>query len=189
MEASDVPEVRFDEMSAQPIFPKPVLKRAALVPIPVTDGDQLLPTFIEPEWGGVQVFFGSYYGILGIVDGKEVVIYGSAKIQWENMHSSVQPGYWVKTAVPTAYRATEPCRIVTLIPQEDGSISEANFVLEPGDWIVRQPGGEVQHVKSAKFSGIYFSAEEADELSLTNMSAEQFATWALSRVKDLVGVS
>jgi hypothetical protein len=148
-----------------------------LVKIPLTDDGSEIPTFIKPGWGGVQVFYGDYYAI--IIDG--VVDYGSAKLQWEQMHTPVRPGYWVKTVVPTAYRAQEVCRIVTLIPDKNGDIKEANYVLQPGEWIVQQPGGEVQHIKAAKFGGIYFSQEEAEVLGLTGMTLDEFSTWAVAQ--------
>ncbi|HSH18110.1 MAG TPA: hypothetical protein VK978_01880 [Candidatus Saccharimonadales bacterium] len=188
MTTTNVPEVRFDAGLAQPIFPRPVLKNAVLVHIPRTETGSLIPTFIKAEWGDLQVFYGDYYAIIGDEDDRKVVIYGSAKEQWENMHTPVAPGFWVKTAVPTAYQATEPCRIVTLIPSADGNIREANFVLAPGDWVVRQPGGEVQHIKQAKFAGIYFSHEEANELGLTYLPHQQFAIWAVQQVRQSVSV-
>ncbi len=178
----EIPEVRFDMENARPVFPRPNLKHAVYITIPHTDTQDELPTFITPEWGGVQVFYGDYYGI--VQDGK--VIYGSAREQWEQMHTVVAPGYWVKTSIPTAYRATEKCRIVTLIPTDDGSIREANYVLNIGDWILRQPGGEVQHVKAEKFEGIYFSDIEIAELGLLRMTGEEFAQWATAQVRDLV---
>lgn len=185
MDAS-IPEVRFDESVAQPIFPRPVLKHAVLVRIPLTENGSEVPTFILAEWDDIQVFYGNYYGIIGLKDGKAAIIYGSARDQWEAMHTLIVPGYWVKTAVPTAYQATEPCRIVTLIPADDGNIREANFVLAPGDWVVRQPGGEVQHILARKFDGLYFSMEEAQALGLAGMSADQFAAWAVSQVRQSV---
>ncbi|HUO61940.1 MAG TPA: hypothetical protein VMT96_00625 [Candidatus Bathyarchaeia archaeon] len=178
----DVPEVRFDPERAVRIFPRPVAKHAVLVPIPLTESGSEIPTFILAEWGDLQVFYGSYYGI---VQGGEV-IYGSAKDQWENMHSPITPGYWVKTSVPRAYRATEPCRIVTMIPSDDDGIREANFVLKVDDLIVRQPGGEVQHIKAEKFEGIYYTDDEAVLLGLIHMTDEQFAAWAVEMVRELV---
>lgn len=183
MASSDVPEVRFDESAAHPIFPKPVPKKAVLVPIPDTEHGDDLPTFIKPEWDGVQVFYGDYYAI--IVSG--VVAYGSAEEQWEAMHTQVRPETWVKTAVPLAYQATEPCRIVTLIPEVGGMVRETSYVLAEGDWIVRQPGGEVQHVKAAAYSGIYYSREEAATLGLDQMTREEFAHWAVEQVQASVG--
>lgn len=134
-----IPEVRFNAALGRPIFPRPTPKNAVLVSIPTAQDGAELPTFIRPRWGGVQVFYGDYYAI--VIEGR--VAYGSAKEQWEAMHSAVRPGYWVKTAVPLAYMATEACRIVTLIPSDDGGVREANHVLQPGDWIVSQPGGEL----------------------------------------------
>jgi hypothetical protein len=157
---------------------------AALVPIPHAEDGSEITTFIKPEWGGVQVFYGSYYGIIS----NGVVIYGSAKDQWEAMHSQVRHEHWVKTAVPLAYQASGPCRIVTLIPADDGGVREANYTLEPSDWIVRQPGGEVQHVKAAKFGAIYFSHEEAVALGLTGMTSDEFADWAVGQVRRVVNV-
>lgn len=163
-----------------PIFPRPVAKRAVLVPIPRTLGDNLLPTFIWAEWNDVQVFHGDYYLI---VNDDGVGIYGSAQEQWEHMHTRLGGILWVKTAIPLAYQATEVCDIITLIPEEDGSIREARHTLQPGDWIVRQPGGEVQHILAAKFGGIYFSYAEAQQLGLTRMTQEQFAGWAVAQAR------
>ncbi|MFZ1301532.1 MAG: hypothetical protein WAQ27_03065 [Candidatus Microsaccharimonas sp.] len=176
MPQAEVPEVRFSFDDAYPIYPRPQVKNAALVHIPLLEEGGDLPTFIRPEWGGVQVFYGDYYAI--VKDGE--VIYGSAKEQWEAMHTETYPGSgsWIKTAVPLAYRASEACRIVTLIPDESGAIKEASFVLKPQDWIVRQPGGEVQHIKAEKYPTIYFTPAEAVELGLTQMSATEFADWA-----------
>ena len=182
MEATDLPEVRFDLEMGAPIYPRPVPKHAIRVPIPRTEDGSEIPTFIKPEWGGVQVFYGDYYGI--VVDG--ILVYGSAKEQWEAMHTHISPGYWVKTAVPMAYQATQPCRIVTIIPSEDGGIREASNVVETGDWVVRQPGGEVQRIKAKNYSGLYFTAGEAAKLGLTAMTHEQFASWAVAQVYALV---
>jgi hypothetical protein len=178
---ANVPEVKFDPERAHRIFPRPIAKHAVLIQIPQAKGGDTLPTFIRPDWGGVQIFYGSYYGVIA----RGGVVYGSAKLQWEAMHALIKPGYWVKTTIPTAYRATEPCRIVTLIPTEDGTVREANYVLAAGDWIVRQPGGEVQHIKAGKYNDIYFSDEEAAALGLTNMTDLEFADWAIAQAKSL----
>ena len=180
----NLPIVRFDESIAERVFPRPELKRAAFVPIPEIEGVEL-QQLIVPEWGGVQQFLGSYYAI--IIDGR--VAYGSAREQWELMHVQVEgsPGLWVKTGVPMAYEAMVPCRVITLILQEDSSVRETSVSLNPGDWVLRQPGGEVQHVQAAKMGRIYFSREEALQLGLVDMTNEQFAQWAISQV-DLVSV-
>lgn len=175
MEAT-VPEVHFDRTQARRIYPRPQLKQAVLVPIPVANGDNL-PTFIQAEWGQVQVFYGNYYLIIK----NGVGVYGSAREQWVAMHTEMRPGYWVKTAIPLAYQVTETCRIVTLIPTNDGSdsIREASFIMKSGDWAVLQPGGELQHIKQEKFNTIYFSKEEVGSLGLADMSEEEFARFAI----------
>jgi hypothetical protein len=183
VERSEIPEVRFDDMRATAIFPRPDPKHAVLVRMPRTQDGAEMPTFIKPEWGGVQVFYGDYYGIAR----NGVVVYGSAKLQWEAMHTLISPGYWVKTAVPMAYQANEPCRVVTIIPSDDGGVRETTYAfyeLRPDDWVVRQPGGEVQHIKAANFGGIYFLPEEVEELGLDGMSIDEFASWAVAWVRE-----
>lgn len=180
MSDNSIPEVVFNPDAGVRIFPRPQHKQAVLVSIPTTSDENVLPTFIKPEWDGVQVFYGDYYAI--IVDGR--VVYGSAKDQWENMHTRVadQTDRWIKTAVPKAYMASEPCRIVTLIPgRGGGEVRETNYNLNPGDWIVRQPGGEIQHIKADYFPAIYFSDEEAKEAGLPEMSDAEFANWAIAQ--------
>lgn len=184
MNVHHVPEVHFDQAMAFPIYPRPSVKHAVLVIMPLTEDGAELPSFIRPQWGSVQVFYGSYYAIVD--SDKGVVAYGSAREQWEAMHSPIRPGYWVKTAVPYAYQATGPCRIVTLIPNAQGDVREADYVLDTGDWIVRQPGGEVQHIKLAEYERLYFSAEEAASRGLTAMSADEFAKWAVEVVRTSV---
>lgn len=178
---STIPEVRFDANRGIRIFPRPIVKYAVLVHIPLTEDGAELPSFIRPEWGTVQIFYGSFYVVVD--RDKGVAAYGSAKQQWEAMHSMIRPGYWVKTAVPLAYTATEPCRIVTLITNTQGEVREADYVLDAGDWIVRQPGGEVQHVKASRYPDIYFSKEEAATLGLDAMTPEQFAQWAVNEAR------
>lgn len=178
VDPGSVPEVVFDASVAVRIFPRPIVKNAAIVTIPITSDGSELPVFIKPEWGGVQVFYGSFYLIINSEGGPG---YGSARKEWEDMHFEVRPNYWVKTGVPTAYQATAPCSITTHIPSDDGGVREAIYVLEVGDWIVRQPAGEVQHVKARQYGRIYFSQEEAKALGLNEMSAEAFADWAVAQ--------
>lgn len=173
-----LPVVKFDESIAARIFPRPELKMAAFMPIPRLEGGVELPTFIRAEWGEVQQFLGDYYVV--IKDGK--VIYGSAQLQWELMHVQIAPGRWVKVGIPTAYQATESCRVTTMILLEDGALRETSVELQSGDWIVRQPGGEVQHIKAAKKPQIYFTAEEAADLGLDAMTQLEFSNWALTQV-------
>lgn len=177
-----LPVVKFNDDLATRIFPRPELKEAVYVPIPKLEGGVELANYIVPEWGGVQQFLGDYYAIVN--DGK--VVYGSAKEQWELMHAEIAPGRWVKVGIPTAYQAIERCRVVTLILMEDGALRETATELNPGDWIVRQPGGEVQHIKEEKMPRIYFTADEAVGLGLHVMTQPEFSDWALQQVAALV---
>ena len=160
------------------IYPRPELKQAVLVviPEPATNADDLLPTFIQTGWGQVMTFFGSYYGV--VVNG--VIDYGSAKIQWENMHTLLDQtrGLWVKTGIPQAYQIQRPSRLTTMTP---GNPRETVYTFRPGDWLVRQPGGELQHIKFEKIDGIYHTDVEAHALGLNQMSPEQFADWAVAQ--------
>lgn len=186
MKSDGIPRVNFDDGRAFPIYPKPVAKHAALVRVPMTDDGFEVPTLIKPEWGGIQNFLGDYYAIIR-ADG--VVRYGSARLQWEAMHTRLAPAYWVKTAVPLAYRATEVCRVVTYVLDQAGDTTrEVSCRLEPNDWIVKQPGGEVQHITESKYREAYFSQAEAEALGLPAMSAEEFAAWALAEARPFVPV-
>lgn len=179
-----IPEITFDETLSERVYPRAELKHATLVRVPVLDGVPLA-TYIRPEWGGVQFFQGNYYLIIG-EDG--AARYGSAYYQWLNMHSEITAGYWVKTAIPTAYQVDRQCRLVTLIPTIEGGVAETNYVMAPNDWVLRQPGGEIQHVKIVKFPDSYYSREEAADLGLHGMSGKQFRDWAIAQVSSLIPV-
>lgn len=181
MSDNDLPVVKFDDNAALRIFPRPELKTADFVQTPRTQDGSELPTVIQAEWGQPQMFLGDFYVI--VRDG--VVVYGSAAIQWRFMHTEMEPGRWVKTGIPLAYQATEHCTVVTLIMGEDNSIREAKTVVNPGDWVVKQPGGEVQHIRAAKYPTIYFTAQEAQDLGLVHLTSEQFAAWAVAHIKAL----
>ncbi len=178
----NLPEVTFDEGQARTIFPKPAPKQAVLITIPLTEDGQELPTIIKPLAGGLQVFYGSFYGLLNS-DGD--VRRGSARAQWENMHVKVGPGYWVKVTLPKAYQADQACRIVTLIPSAQGGdvVREHSDIVHPGDWIVRQPGGELQYIRAAKYSDFYHTQEEAEALGLQLMTPAEFSAWAIEQAR------
>lgn len=178
MDENQLPEARFDEAQGMPYFPRPVIKRAALVP-----GFEGFATNLRPEWDddgtNPQVFIGSYYLIL---DENGKGRYGSAHDQWVNMHRRVlpeaDPTLWVKVKVPIGYHVSEPCVMITLIPEEDGSIRESKKAIMAGTLVLRQPGGEFQFVRPQDEAETYFSEVEARELGLFDMSAQQFNVWA-----------
>ena len=178
------PELNFEENKAKPRFPIPILKHAVLVP--VQDG---YPTHVRPEWDDTglnpQVFIGSWYAMLS-QDGSQVR-YGSAQKQWENMHipvaaTSRHPKGWLKVLVPTGYHTEETLDVVTLIDDRSQSTGfrEARKTIGAGTLVLKQPGGEIQHVRPEDEECTYFSEAQASYLGLPNMPVEQFATWAVA---------
>lgn len=184
MDVSQLPEAVFDDSRAMRLFPKPAPKMAVLTLVPRTDDGKELPTFIKPRAGGVQVFYGNYYSL---IDHEGVVRRGSAEAQWEAMHARVGPYHWVKIVTPQGYVADRRCRIVTLIPAENGdTVEEHNDEVNLGDWIVRQPGDELQYIRLPKYPSFYYSQAEAEALGLVDMTAEEFSTWAVERAHAMI---
>lgn len=178
------PEFRFDDTLASPRFPIPVVKYALLVP--VADG---YPTHIKPEWDqdgtSPQVFIGSWYAMVDRVEGR--VRYGSARDQWENMHTRVNPsdrhpeGGWVKTLVPMGYHIDEALDLVTMIddPTMPHGFAETRKSIHPGTLVLRQPGGEIQHVRPSDEGSTYFSSAQTEYIGLDGLQVDEFADWAV----------
>jgi len=177
----------FDVSRATPWFPRPVVKWAIRVPVPDN-----FPTFIQPEWDQTgttpQVFYGSYYLML---DPHGRGRYGSAAVQWEAMHTQldlaqvvigVPTAAYVKIAVPIGYRVTNRCRIATSVPLGGGHVFESEKEVEAGTLILRQPGGEIQHVRAVDEVETYFSNGEAQHLGLHHILADGiFPAWATNQ--------
>jgi len=188
------PPHEFDDSRATIWFPRPVVKWAVLVPIPDD-----FPTFIQPEWNATsakpkpQIFYGSYYLMLDEFGRGR---YGSAAIQWENMHTQLDVGHlvtgvpaaaYVKTEVPTGYCVFKRCTISTSVPLGGGHVFESDVVIEPGTLILRQSGGEIQHVRPADLTKTYFLPKEAEELGLRAMlDAGEFPDWAYDRAMESI---
>ncbi len=110
-------------------------------------------TVIEPEWGGEQRFKGTWVRVVDPETGKTK--YGSALDEWMENNEKV-PGTdngWVKVTPVTAYQHKGEPRVVET-RLKDGT-HETNKVANAGDWIVRQPNGEVQVVDDAEFKSRY----------------------------------
>lgn len=177
------PELVFEDERATPRFPIPVIKHAVVVPV-----HENFPSFIQPEWDddghNPQVFIGNYFLILDD-DGRGR--YGSAYDQWINMHRQIPPTpgqtatSWVKTTVPMGYHTGEDLDIVTMIPDPNivGGIQEARKTIGGGTLVLRQPGGEIQHVRRADEEKTYFSSHTAEMLGLTSMTLVEFDIWAI----------
>lgn len=178
------PEFQFDDTRATPRFPIPVVKYALLVP--VADG---YPTHIKPEWDqdgtSPQVFIGSWYAMVDRTEGR--VRYGSAQDQWENMHTRVNPGErhpeggWVKTLVPVGYHVDQALDLVTMIPDPSmpQGFAETRKAINPGTLVLRQPGGEIQHVRPADEVSTYFSSAQSEHIGLDRLPIEEFSAWAV----------
>ena len=134
-----------------------------------------MSTTILAEWGSHQHFIGSFYLIVDPTSGRSK--YGSAEQQWLNMHEKIGPDLWVKVTPVAAYAVDQPQVIPTLI-------EEARVTIEEGDWAVRQPGGEVQHIRAEKMPLLYFTSEEAEQLGLT---PDNFADYARATASVMTG--
>lgn len=154
--AQTVEVPKFTTRNSKEYRPTKLVKTARLVDTK-PDGSPLGPndeTTIVPEWGGEQKFRGPYMEVLG-GDGKPA--YGSALDEW-NQNNERVPGTeqgWVKVTPVTAYQHKgEPRAVETVL--KDGT-KETKNVANDGDWIVRQPNGEVQVVKDSEFRSRYES--------------------------------
>jgi len=50
--------------------------------------------------------------------------------------------------------------------------------VHPGDWIVRQPGGEIQYIRERKYCAAYRTVAEAEALGLYEMIKQgTFSGW------------
>ena len=192
---SSVPEAKFQSEKAIRYFPRPDVKWAVLVPV-----HPEFPTFIQPEWDTEgncpQVFIGDYYLI---IDDAGRGRYGSAQIQWENMHRRVPfsrhlgarpPATgWVKVLCPMGYEVDEACELVTLIPTSTSEIRESRKLIQPGTLVLRQPGGEFQFVRPVDRAATYYEPAEADKLGLTPMTPDEFTDWVVAQAtRQLAGV-
>jgi hypothetical protein len=182
----------FRDDLAIPRFPRPVVKWAVLVPI-----QENYCTWITPEWDddgtAPQNFEGSYYLVID-EDGKGR--YGSAKLQWENMHhklpmtrliTGVPAIGWVKVEVPTGYHVTEDCVMVTSLIPIPGLHEVPKKAIKAGTLVLRQSGNEVQFVRPENEDSAYFSEDEARALGLYDMTLPEFQEWAVAQaMKTLV---
>lgn len=133
---------RFDEARADRFRPRPSFAKTALL-VEVAEPDDV--TTIEAPFGR-QTFRGPFYVV---ADGDRT--YGAARDEFEASHRRLDDGRWEKTASVLAYRTGDRCTVETRV----GEQLEATTTAEPGDWIVRQPGGEVMVVRPDEFEARY----------------------------------
>lgn len=138
--------IQFDGMKAKTYRPIQQLKIGKIIEKP--DGEV---TTITASWGTMD-FHGSYVQVFDRETGQPD--YGCALDEWLAMHERVEdePDGWIKTASVQAYQTD---RAGTLVTRLAGGSFETVAPVEVGDWIVRQIGGEVQHIKADTFPKLY----------------------------------
>lgn len=146
MSLTDTTFIQFDDAKAKTYRPIPQLKIGKIVEKP---DDEV--TTITASWGTMD-FHGSYVQVYDRETGEPD--YGCALDEWLAMHERVEgePDGWVKTASVQAYQTDHAGTLVTRLA---GGSFETIASVVAGDWIVRQIGGEVQHIKEAKFPQLY----------------------------------
>lgn len=132
----------FDEDKAKPYIPRPSFTKTAILLEPASD-DAI--TVIRTPFGE-QTFRGRFYLV---AEGD--ASYGAAPDQFERAHEMTEPNQWVKSEPILAYQTNEECLIETFI----GDLSEATVLAKPGDWIIKQPTGEVMVVGADAFATRY----------------------------------
>jgi hypothetical protein len=132
MTPDDLPIHTFEERRARRYRPNPELAKTAIL---VELADPTASVEILASFGEFQTLSGSFY-VVAEGDGS----YGSSREEFERAHTKVGPNQYVRAADVLAYRATEPCRVETVLSD---ATRETMVVARPGDWIVRQPRGEV----------------------------------------------
>jgi hypothetical protein len=132
MTPDDLPLHTFEERKARRYRPNPELAKTAIL-VELTDPTASVE--ILASFGESQTLSGAFY-IVAEGGGS----YGSSREEFERSHTQVAPNQYVRAADVLAYRATEPCRVETVLSD---ATRETTVVARPGDWIVRQPRGEV----------------------------------------------
>lgn len=148
----DVPALKYDARAARVYTPRPdVVRKAEIIDRPSGTVSEV----VAPD-GEVMRFDGPY--ALVEEPGRPGQHYGVALDEWRATYSQVpgKPGSWVKTAEVKAYRHTGEPRLVTTTI--DGKVERVNVAHE-GDWIVRNPGGEIQVVADEQFQRLYAASD------------------------------
>lgn len=136
----------FDETKSNTYLPHYVVKQAVLVPVP-----EGIETVINAEWGAEQRFIGPWYAIY--VDGN--VVYGSGQTEFDETHSvdeDTQNGYYKSTPIEAYVYDGLGAVVQTIL---SSGVVETEVPVNPGDWVVRWPGGEVGVMSDEKFRKLY----------------------------------
>lgn len=142
---SSPPEHVFDEALARWYLPRHDHVKTAILVV-VADPDAV--TVIRTSFGE-QTMRGAFYAVS---EGNGS--YGATQEQFERTHERLSATTWRKSAPVLAYPADGACRVDTYV----ADTREASIVARPGDWIVRQAGGEVMVLSPEAFEERYQSA-------------------------------
>lgn len=134
----------FDIARASDFLARPIEKTAILVRIPNDETVVLEAPF------GTQVLRGPFYAVA-----EGAGSYGASKDAFESTHRRVGPARWVRSASVSAYQVDENCTVETFVDD----LHESSVEARPGDWIVRQPTGEVMVITPTAFAERYRPAD------------------------------
>jgi hypothetical protein len=139
----DTPVHEFNEEHAKEFEPRSSYVKTAIL-VELANPDATV-TIRAPF--GAEVMKGAFY-IVASPQGS----YGAARAEFEDTHVEVEPCRWVKRARVQAYQTAKPCRVETWLA--DGT-HEGTVDAKPGDWIVKQDGGEVMVLTDNDFAARY----------------------------------
>jgi hypothetical protein len=145
----------FDDERARTYPPNPDFTKTAIL---VDLADESAITTINTRFG-IQRMRGPFY-----VVAENTHSYGASRAEFEQSHIAVAPNRWMRSEPVLAYPADRRCTVETFV---DGG-REASTVAEPGDWIVRQPSGEVMVVAPTSFAERYL-VDGADDGRTTSV--------------------
>ena len=106
---------------------------------------------INAEWGAEQHFVGPWYAIY--VDGN--VVYGSGQTEFDEpprADADTQSGYYKATPIEAYVYDGLGAVVQTVL---SNGVVETEAPVNPGDWVVRWPHGEVGVIKDEKFRTLY----------------------------------
>lgn len=144
----DAPALKFDAKAAKTYAPRPVERQATIVEAPADK----ITTITAPD-GTTMTFRGSWVKVEE--PGQPGKFYGSALDEWRDMYEEVpgKPGSWVKVAPVKAYQYHGPPKLLTTSSRSVEG--EKITLVQDGDWVVQQKGGEVQRLFDERFQQLY----------------------------------
>lgn len=150
MSGSGPPRHRFRADLAESYVPDPDFAKIAVLVTP-TDPTHVIE--LRAPFGP-QRMRGAFYAV---AEGEGS--YGAAREEFEAHHQRVGPSRWIKRGRVEAYRALSRCIVHTVL---SNGMDETTVEADQGDWIVRQPDGELTVLDAASFAERYRPAPTSD---------------------------